>query len=110
MHWRHLTDRTTKFLKDGFDLRERDIDWPALDYFAFGIAGTGLDAEMDHRLIRLVRIKQILRELGRLAKAEWQQTGGKRIERTGVTRLLRIQQPFCFCECLSTTHADGLIE
>jgi len=92
IHRRHLLDVTTKVVEHGLERSALDRHRPGRDDLAFGVATVGLHAQLYHRLVSLVGVEQHLRELGRLAEGERQQTGRHRVERTGVTGLGGVEQ------------------
>ena len=85
---RHLQDAAEEPRQRRIEIRAREVRRSRRDRLAFGIAGRRGDAEADRRDVFLARVEQRLRELGRLAEAERQQSGGQRIERPGVAGLL----------------------
>ena len=77
---------------------------------AFGVAGRRRDAEAHRRDVVLARVEQHLRELGRLAEAERQQSRRQRIERPRVAGLLGGVEPLRALQRRVRRKAGGLVE
>src|SRR5258708_16783808 len=71
---------------------DAEIRYPGFPYRAFGIPGRADKTQSDHRLITFVRVEHRVGKLGGLAKADWQQTSGQRVERSGMSRLNSTEQ------------------
>ena len=70
-----------------------DIDRARYEHLTIGVAGRRRDSEAQRRDVGLVRVEQRLRELGRFAEADREQSRGERVERAGVAGLLRAIDP-----------------
>ncbi len=93
VHRRYLTDLPTKIRQDSFDIGATNGHRAFLQNLTFGVRRGGGFAQLRQRLVTLVRIEQVLRELGGFTEAQRQNAGGQRIETAGVTGLLGVQQP-----------------
>src|SRR5450830_1069695 len=109
IHRRHLRYFAAKCLQGQLNLLHADINWLGGNHLTLSIAGIGGNSEMNQRLIGLVSFQQILRKLGSFPKAQWQQTSGKRIQRTGMPSLLRQQQALGLDQRVVAGPADWLI-
>ncbi len=92
MHRRHLDDRPGEHAHHLPQFLVVQIGYATLYYCTFGIASGTDKPQPDNRLVSLVRIQQRQGELGGLTKAYWQQTGGQRVERSGMSRLAPAKQ------------------
>src|SRR5690606_40664685 len=64
VHRRYLADWTTKLWQYGFNVAATNGHFAGLQNFAFGVARVGGLPQLHHRLVALVGLEQVLRELG----------------------------------------------
>ncbi|MNV43027.1 hypothetical protein D3C71_1347300 [compost metagenome] len=93
VHRRYLTDLTAKTRQSSFDIGATNGHRALLQNLTLGIRRGGGFAQLRQGFVTLVGIKQVLRELGGLAEAQRQHTGGQGIETAGMSGLLGVEQP-----------------
>jgi hypothetical protein len=88
--------------------RRRDI--AAFDDLTFRVVGIGFGAPSYGEAIGFLAVDRVRDRFGRLAERDRQDTRGEWIERAGVARLLRLEQPAHLADGLRRRHPDGLVE
>src|SRR5690606_17672821 len=110
VHRRHLLDITGKARQYRLDLSQGDLAGTHLQHLALGVTGSGGHAQTRLGNIGLVRIQQILGELGGLPKTQRQDTTGQRVETAGMSALAGIEQPAHLLQGSIGAHAQRLVE
>src|SRR6478609_4187616 len=85
----HLADLTNEAWQRRLDLRERGVSIARRHDRAICVVSVGGCAEAHREAVLLVAFYRERHGLGRFAEGDGQHSGGERVERAGVTRLLR---------------------
>jgi hypothetical protein len=110
MHRRHLLAGAEEGGEHRLDLARRRGDRAGPHDRGLRVGGCGFLSEPERRLVGLGRIEQETREFRRLAEDDRQQSGGEGVERAGVARLGRGEQPLRHRERARRGDAGGLVE
>ena len=92
MHRRHLLEASSEAGQNRREGRLRHRDRSTVGELALGVPGGRGRSQHEPRLVALVGVQKVRRELGRLPERQRQQPARQRIERAGVAGLARIEQ------------------
>ena len=111
MHGRHLGIFARKTAQRILELgRGISPQFPRFDHLGFAVGARRALAEAHRHPIGLVGFQELRTELGRFAETDGQQSGGQRIQRSGVSRLAGIEQPLDARHGARGTQVQGLVE
>src|SRR4029077_2892588 len=107
---RHLADLADEVRQRRLDLGPRRPQFARRHDRAFRVVGVGGGAEAHREAVLLVAFHREGHGLGRLAEGYGQHSGGERVERAGMARLLRAVEVPCPGDGLRRGHAFRLVE
>jgi hypothetical protein len=111
MHRRHLSVLARKLIERLLESRGgKGGQFAALDHRGFAIGAGRTLAEPYGEAVGFVGVEHLRAEFGRLTEADRQHPGGQRIERTGVSRLARIEEPLAARHRARGAHPERLVE
>ena len=87
IHGRRLQNRAVKLLHGVFQFGQRHCHHVLGEYLALAVARVRGNPQLDHRIVGFIGVSGILRELGRFAQTQWQQSARERIQNTGMPGL-----------------------
>jgi hypothetical protein len=106
-----LQDIANQRFERRFNLRTRNPCCGFLfEDFTVGIASIGSRAQANTGAIAFISIEQKLGKLGRLTKTQGQNTGSKRVERTGMTGFLYEKQTLGALQSMVGSHACRFVQ
>ena len=107
---RRLVDLADEGRQGGLHLIDGRAHVGAADDLALAVHAVGRDAPVDGEAIDLLRLHHHRHGLGRLAERDGQDAAGQRVERSGVTGLLGVEQATDAADGLGRSHLERLVQ
>ena len=110
VHGRHLHDGAAELVQRLDQGTHGHVHRTGGDHLAVGVAGVGALAQLGGHLIALVRLQQILGELGGLTEADRQHAGRQGIQGAGVAGLGRVVDPLDLLQHIVGSQTGRLVQ